>query len=141
MRRESCTKKRLSKGNAGWPFSRSCSSGDAVATTNRLFCARTRRIAPQRCRNDSATRQARTMDGQRSTIRREHSTMPTNPQDLEGWLSERNCELLNAMEYGDVGLVALIGGLVGQGATQLGLGRPYGRRISFCSDVRVDRTK
>ena len=49
--------------------------------------------------------------------------MPTNPQDLEGWLSERNCELRNAIEYGDVGLVALVGGLVGQGATQLGLGR------------------
>ena len=41
--------------------------------------------------------------------------MPTNPQDLEGWLSDRNCELRNAMEFGDVGLVALIGGLVGQG--------------------------
>ena len=49
--------------------------------------------------------------------------MPTNPQDLEGWLSDRNCELRNAMEFGDVGLVALIGGLVRQGPTQLGLGR------------------
>ena len=49
--------------------------------------------------------------------------MPADPQDLEGWLSDRNCELRNAMEFGDVGLVALIGGLVGQGASQLGLGR------------------
>ena len=47
--------------------------------------------------------------------------MPNDRQDLEGWLSDRNCELRNAMEFGDVGLVAHIGGLVGQGATQLGL--------------------
>ena len=47
--------------------------------------------------------------------------MPNDRQDLEGWLNDRNCELRNGMEFGDVGLVAHIGGLVGQGATQLGL--------------------
>ena len=46
------------------------------------------------------------------------------------------------MEYGDVDLVALIGGLVGQGATQLGLGRHRDVPMdgeSLCSDVWVDR--
>ena len=47
--------------------------------------------------------------------------MPNDRQDLEGWLNDRNCEPRNATEFGDVGLVAHIGGLVGQGATQLGL--------------------
>ena len=47
--------------------------------------------------------------------------MPTtNVQDLEGWLSDRNCDLRNAMEFGDSSLMAKIGLLVGQGATQLG---------------------
>ena len=46
--------------------------------------------------------------------------MPTtNFQDLEGWLSDRNCDLRNAMEFGDSNLMAKIGLLVGQGATQL----------------------
>ena len=47
--------------------------------------------------------------------------MATDRRDLEGWLSDRNCELRNVMEFGEVGLVVHIGGLVGQGATQLGL--------------------
>ena len=47
--------------------------------------------------------------------------MPTtNIQDLEGWLNDRNCDLRNAMEFGDSSLMAKIGLLVGQGATQLG---------------------
>ena len=47
--------------------------------------------------------------------------MPTTDvQDLEGWLSDRNCDLRNAMEFGDSSLMAKIGLLVGQGATQLG---------------------
>ena len=37
----------------------------------------------------------------------------TNVQELEGWISDRNCELLNAVEFGDVSSVAKIGVLVG----------------------------
>ena len=37
-------------------------------------------------------------------------------QDLEHWLSCRNCELRNALEHGDVGTVARCGSLVAQGA-------------------------
>ena len=43
--------------------------------------------------------------------------MPTDVQDLAGWMSQRNCELRNAMEFGDPLLVAKIGSLVGQGAS------------------------
>ena len=50
--------------------------------------------------------------------------MPTDLQDLEGWLSDRNCDLRNAIEFGNAGLVGQIGALIGQGASQLGsLGR------------------
>ena len=38
----------------------------------------------------------------------------TNVQELEGWISDRNCELRNAVEFGDMSLVAKIGLLVGQ---------------------------
>ena len=70
--------------------------------------------------------------------------MPNNRQDLEGWLNDRNCELRNAMEFEDVGLVAHVGGLVGQGATQLGLlgSSPrcaHGWPISISSHVKFDR--
>ena len=34
-------------------------------------------------------------------------------QDIEGWLSNRNCELRNALEFGD------LGALVAQGSAQL----------------------
>ena len=47
-------------------------------------------------------------------------SMPTsNVQDLGGWMSQRNCELRNAIEFGDPVLVAKIGGLVGQGTALL----------------------
>ena len=47
-------------------------------------------------------------------------SMPTsNVQDLAGWMSQRNCELRNAIEFGDPVLVVKIGGLVGQGAALL----------------------
>ena len=39
----------------------------------------------------------------------------TNVQDLEGWLSDRNCDLRNGMEFGDSSLMAKIGLLVGRG--------------------------
>ena len=49
--------------------------------------------------------------------------MPTDLQDLEGWLSDRNCELRNAMEFRNPGLVGQIGPLIGQGARQLEISR------------------
>ena len=47
--------------------------------------------------------------------------MPTDFQDLEGWLSDRNCDLRNAIEFGNAGFIGQIGALIGQGALQLGL--------------------
>ena len=75
---------------------------DAVAATDRCSGARTRRIAANRHQ-----------EGKRAG--------PTDIQELHGWLSDRSCELRNAMEFGDAELVAKIGGLVGQGAAQLAL--------------------
>ena len=45
--------------------------------------------------------------------------MPTDPQELEGWSSDRNCDLRNAIESGNPGLVSQIGCLIGQGAGQV----------------------
>ena len=73
--------------------------------------------------------------------------MPTNIQELHGWLSDRKCELRNAMEFGDAELVAKIGGLVGQGAAQLGLsGRNRdvpmdGARSALMSSLIDEQTK
>ena len=49
--------------------------------------------------------------------------MAANLQDLEGWFSDRNCELRNAMEFGNPGLVGQIGHLIGLGARQLEISR------------------
>ena len=43
----------------------------------------------------------------------------TDPQDLEGWLSDRNCDLRNAIQFGNPGLVSQIGCFIGQGAGQV----------------------
>ena len=40
-------------------------------------------------------------------------------QDIEGWLSNRNCELRNAFNFGDSATVARVGALVAQGSAQL----------------------
>ena len=40
-------------------------------------------------------------------------------QDIEGWLSNRNCELRNALEFGDSASVARLGALVAQASAQL----------------------
>ena len=46
--------------------------------------------------------------------------IPTSSaQDLAAWMSQRNCELRNAIEFGDPMLVAKIGGVLGQGASVL----------------------
>ena len=68
--------------------------------------------------------------------------MPTDIQELHGWLSDRNCELWNAMEFGDAELVAKIGGLVGQGAVGVVGSQPrcaHGWGIPFCAHVKFDR--
>ena len=38
--------------------------------------------------------------------------VPDDPQELEGWLSDRNCDLRNAIEFGNPGLVGQIGHLM-----------------------------
>ena len=46
--------------------------------------------------------------------------MPSsNLQELQGWLSDRNCELRNALEFGDNTTIAKVGALVGQGTATL----------------------
>ena len=47
--------------------------------------------------------------------------VPTDPQELEGWLSDRNLDLRNAIEFGNPELVGQIGCLIGQGAKRLEL--------------------
>ena len=44
----------------------------------------------------------------------------TDLQELQGWLSERNCELRNALEFGDTTTIAKLGELVGQGTSAMG---------------------
>ena len=63
---------------------------------------------------------SRQVDKQRTPVCREHPSYAQRPSGFGG-LAERPQLRLNAMEFGDVGLVAHIGHLVGQGATQLGL--------------------
>ena len=46
---------------------------------------------------------------------------PSNLQDLEMWLSNRNSELRNALEFGDTAIIAKVGALVGQGTAALTL--------------------
>ena len=46
--------------------------------------------------------------------------MPSsNLQELQGWLSDRNCELCNALEFGDNTTIAKVGALVGQGTAAM----------------------
>ena len=58
----------------------------------------------------------------------------TNVQELEGWISNRN-----AVEFGDMSLVAKIGLLVGQGASQLGSIGSRSIAIEVFRVVFVDR--
>ena len=54
------------------------------------------------------------MDGQWS------SPMPfSNRHDLQGWMSDLNCDLRNATEFGDSVLISKVGAFVGQGAAQI----------------------
>ena len=45
--------------------------------------------------------------------------IPVSAQELGGWISERNCDLRNALEFGDTSTVAQIGTLLSQGISQL----------------------
>ena len=64
------------------------------------------------------------MDGCRTASHKQFRQCPPIFRIWEGWLSDRNCDLRNAIEFGNTGLVGQIGALIGQGASQLGsLGR------------------
>ena len=45
--------------------------------------------------------------------------IPGDRQDLEAWLSCRNCELRNALEFGDAATMARVGALVAQGSAKM----------------------
>ena len=69
--------------------------------------------------------------------------MPTfDLQDLERWMCDRNCDLRNAMEFGDSSLISKIGGL---GGARDWAARDFksrcvdGRSFEIFSDVIVDR--
>ena len=68
--------------------------------------------------------------------------MPEDRQDLEGWLGCRNCELRNALEFGDVATVGKVGALVAQGSARMvafAQDIPMNAREIF-SDVHSDRS-
>ena len=48
--------------------------------------------------------------------------MPTDHQDLQGWVSDRNCDLRNALEFSDHATIAKVGSLLSQGTAQLASG-------------------
>ena len=45
--------------------------------------------------------------------------IPQDKKDLEGWISERNCDLRNPLEFGNAGTITQIGTLLSQGIAQL----------------------
>ena len=45
--------------------------------------------------------------------------IPACAQELGGWISERNCDLRNALEFGDTSTIAQIGSLLSKGISQL----------------------
>ena len=56
------------------------------------------------------------------------SPVPTDPQELEERLSDRNCDLRNAIEFGNPGLVGQIGHL-------RSAGWPFSRQRSRLPDL------
>ena len=48
--------------------------------------------------------------------------MPTDNQDLQGWVSDRNCDLRNVLEFSDHATIAKVGSLLSQGTAQLASG-------------------
>ena len=94
------------------------SAGDRTSGTDQCVCVGTRRSACSPSDPWNPQRSSRYVDGRPSPVSRTSHPMPTSDmQDLAGWMSQRNCELRNAMEFGDHLLVAKIGSLVGQGAS------------------------
>ena len=45
--------------------------------------------------------------------------MPQDCAELEGWISDRNCDLRNALEFGNTGTITQLGTLLSQGIAQL----------------------
>ena len=48
--------------------------------------------------------------------------MPTDHQELRGWINDRNCDLRNALEFSDSATVTKVGSLLCQGTAQLTAG-------------------
>ena len=68
--------------------------------------------------------------------------MPTDNQDLQPWVRDRNCDLRNALEFLDNATIAKVGFLLSQGTTQLRfrvLGRSNGCVNQRSVDGFVDR--
>ena len=53
---------------------------------------------------------------------REIPPMPTDHQELHGWINERNCDLRNALEFSDSATIAKMGSLISQGTAQFAVG-------------------
>ena len=78
----------------------------------------------------------------RSPRGKQSGTGPPCVRELEGWLSDRNCDLRHAIEFGNAGPVGQIGILVGargHTARVLGSRRARGGPIKVFSDFVVDR--
>ena len=60
-----------------------------------------------------------------SSIRKEDPTDANGPPELQGWISERNCDLKNALEFSDSDTVAKVGSLLCQGTARFMAGSPY----------------
>ena len=94
---------------------RCCLVSHRVATQNRRFDTRTR--FSEGGHPESAPR---SVDGRWSANCGVNFSNPmSSVQDIEGWLSNTNCELRNALELRDSATVARVGALVAQGSVQL----------------------
>ena len=70
-----------------------------------------------------------------------HPFLEEDRQDLEGWLSCRNCEVLNALEFGDVATVDKVGALCVTRVCEDGGVRarcPHEQPGEIFSDVKFD---
>ena len=67
--------------------------------------------------------------------------MPSSDlQDLERWMCDRNCDLRNAMEFGDSSLISKIGGARGWAVRDFKSRCVEGRPFEIFSDVIVIET-
>ena len=123
--RKKCTRRRWGRAETRSTRGRSvkaCGSASTVvssAASDRCIDSRTR-CSSHRVGDREETH----MDGHRTSFHRHCSTLSHRSSGVrEGWLSDRNCDLTNAIEFGNPGLVGQIGHLIGQGARQLEISR------------------